>query len=469
MNLLKLYRLPKGTTLTEVVEHPHSVEYCVSYDHSRICPDCSGSNCVVKGHKLTHANHLPLNETGTFLTFTRNRYLCKDCNSTFFDRPDWLHPDLNITMPLYHKAVFQLTDKKSQISVAADCNISPKMVSKVIADIVLDHPRTLPEALGMDEFTGDIGEWNAEQKRWKKKTQYLTTICDLTNIHNGVIDKDGRNSWIIDVLEERSIDFLKKHFTTYYSLEQRKAVKYFCCDMHGGFISLAKQIFPCAHICFDMFHIVQRLNRAINLTRLRIQRSYVVYTDGRRSFVPGKEDDYDFLQKSSRTLIMNEVERPVATERRKARLQRCFALSSDLEEVYNAVQEFHALKVDPGSIDIRPALLSDWIESHKNSDVPELRDVVNSIQNWRPYIQNTWKYFCSNASCEGLNREIKDVKRLACGYHTFAPFRKRILLSCGPMKHSYKPYSIRRERGKSVPNATSKSHKGADSFEAERE
>ena len=164
---------------------------------------------------------------------------------------------------------------------------------------------------------------------------------------------------------------------------------------------------------------------------------------------------------------MNEVERPVTTERRKARLQRCFALSSDLQEVYDAVQEFHALKVKPDAIDVRPALLSDWIESHKNSDVPELRDVVNSIQNWRPYIQNTWKYFCSYVSCEGLNREIKDVKRLACGYHTFFPFRKRILLACGPMKQSYKPYSIRQERRKSVPKATPKSHKGADLNEAE--
>ena len=446
MNLLKLYRLPKGTTLSKVIEHPHSVEYAIEYEHQRICPDCAGNNCVVKGHKLTHANHLPLNEIGTFLTFTRNRYLCKDCHTTFFDRPDWLHPVLNITMPLYQRAVVQLTDKQSMISVAADCGISPKMVTRIVDDITIEHPAKLPEALGMDEFSGDVGVWNKEKKKWEKKTQYLTTLCDLTNLHDGIVDKDGRNSWVIDVLEDRSIDFLRKHFTNNYTLEQRKAVKYFCCDMHGGFISLAKQLFPFAHICFDMFHIVQRLNRAINLTRIRIQRSYVVYTDGRRSFVPGKEDDYIFLQKSSRTLIMNETEKPISSERRKARLQRCFSLSSDLEEVYNAIQEFHALKVDAGPIDIRPALLSDWIDSHKYSDVPELRDVVNSIANWRPYIQNIWKYLCSNASCEGLNREIKDVKRLACGYHIFSTLRKRILLTCGPMKLTYKPYSIRRER-----------------------
>ena len=94
MNLLKLYRLPKGTTLSKVIEHPHSVEYAIEYEHQRICPDCAGNNCVVKGHKLTHANHLPLNEIGTFLTFTRNRYLCKDCHTTFLFAPTGFIPSL---------------------------------------------------------------------------------------------------------------------------------------------------------------------------------------------------------------------------------------------------------------------------------------------------------------------------------------------------------------------------------------
>ena len=446
MTCLQLYRLPKGARFIEAVEHPHSIEYVVDYKHVRVCPQCGGTNCVIKGHKLSHAHHLPLNDTGSFVTFTRNRYLCKDCRITFFDHPEWLHPLLRLTMPLFQRIVLQLTDKQSQISVAANCGISPKLVSKVLNDVIIDHPAKLPEAIGMDEFSGDVGTWNKEKKRWEKKTQYLTTICDLTNIRAGITDKEGRNSWVIDVLEERSIDFLKKHFTDNYTLEQRKDVRFFCCDMHGGFISLAKQIFPNANICFDMFHIIQRLNKAITLTRLRIQRSFVVYENGRRSFLPGRESDYEFLQKSSRTLTMNETEKPVTSARRQARLQRCFALSSDLEEVYNAIQEFHALKVNHGYPDIRPTLLSDWITAHEYSDVLELRDVVRSISNWRPYIHNTWTYLCSNASCEGLNREIKDVKRFACGYHLFEPFRKRVLLSCGPTKMSYKAFSIRKER-----------------------
>ena len=74
MTLKKLYRLPKGAKLIKTIEHPNSVEYVVSYGHSRICPQCEKTNCVIKGHKDMPIHHLPLNDKATFITFSRNRF-----------------------------------------------------------------------------------------------------------------------------------------------------------------------------------------------------------------------------------------------------------------------------------------------------------------------------------------------------------------------------------------------------------
>lgn len=444
-NNLKLYRLPKDVKLEAIDEHLHSIEYYVSFPPNRTCPFCTGNHCVIKDYRKQSVHHLPLNRTGTFMTFTLTRFLCKDCNKTFWERPEWLHPDLNATKGLFLDVFFQLSSKQSINLVAANCGISPDLAFKVLDAILIEHPSKLPEAIGIDEFSGDVGTWNPEKKHWEKQ-KLICNISDLSCLLDRDQNSSIRSSWVIDILPEISLQYLKNHFTANYSLEQRKEVKFFCCDMHSGFLSLARSVFPNAKICFDMFHIVQRLNRAITLTRIRTQRSYCSYKDGRRVFEDGKKVEYDYLQKSSRVLIMNETEKPINSTHRQERLQRCFKLSPDLEIVYSAVQEFHALKKDPDDHDIRPALLTDWVNTYKNSDVPELRDVVRSIVNWRTYILNTWKYTCSNASCEGLNREIKDIKRIACGYHDFERFRKRILLTSGPMKQEYQSFSIRKEK-----------------------
>ena len=459
MTLLKLYRLPEGVKLIKTLEHPNSIEYIVSCEpKSRVCPVCLGSNCVKKDHKVMSVKHLPLNNTGTFITFDRQRFRCKDCKTTFNHNPEWIHPDLKISMSLYRQVILKLTSCYSQIDIATSCCIPAKMVSNILNSIQLDHPATLPEALGMDEFHGNVGVWDKAKRKYVEKDTYLTTVCDMTMIHDGILDKNGRNSWIIDVFEERSIDYLKEFFSTNYSLEERKKVLFFCCDMFAGFTSLAKQLFPNANICYDMFHIVKRLNRAISLTRTRVMRSFIKDEKGKQIIIPGKEGDYKFLTKASRLLQTSETNYPVKSQRRKDRLQRCFNLSPDIEEVYYVVQEFHIIKDRKRnySPQDRLNLLNGWIHDHKDSSVVEVRDVVRSISKWKPYIFNTWRFLCSNASSEGLNRKIKEVKRNACGYHLFKPFRNKIILNCGPAKTVFRPYSIRKEkrtiihRGKAV-------------------
>ena len=445
--LHSLFRLPGGVKVIDVIRHPHLFEYSVTFPLNRACPVCGGNNTVIKGHsENSRIHHLPINEYGTFIRFDQTRLLCKDCKITFWYRPDWIHPHLDITMPLYHKIVLELCAHQATPKIASNCGVSQDMIFSVLNDLIIDHPSQLPEALGIDEFSGDVYTGS------EKKTKLLVNISDLSCLPERDPDERGRSSWIIDVLPDTSLAYLKAFFMENYTVEQRKAVRYFCCDMHGGFIQLARTVFPDAAICFDMFHIVKRLNKAINDTRLRVQRSFFDYKEGRRVFKDGMKQEYEFLQRASRILLINEIDRPIISQFIKDRLAHCYELSSDICIVRDAVQEFHELKTGHiiSGTDLRPRLLEEWIVRHKDSDVPELKDVVLSIRKWQPYICNTWKHICSNASCEGLNREIKDVKRIACGFNRFDSFRKRILLTCGPYKLEYQSFSIRSEKNSIV-------------------
>ncbi|WP_145357384.1 transposase, partial [Staphylococcus epidermidis] len=59
-----------------------------------------------------------------------------------------------------------------------------------------------------------------------------------------------------------------------YSLKLRQKVKTVTIDMYEPYMSLIKQLFPNAKIIIDRFHIVQSLNRALNMSRVHVMNCY---------------------------------------------------------------------------------------------------------------------------------------------------------------------------------------------------
>ena len=72
--------------------------------------------------------------------------------------------------------------------------------------------------------------------------------------------------------------------------------------------------------------------------------------------------------------------------------------------------------------------IREWIMVCKDSGLLEFEEAASTIENWLPYIVNSFidKRF-SNGYTEGLNNKIKVVKRVAFGYKNFDFFRLRLL------------------------------------------
>ena len=70
----------------------------------------------------------------------------------------------------------------------------------------------------------------------------------------------------------------------------------------------------------------------------------------------------------------------------------------------------------------------EWIETAKNYGINEMIDASKTIENWLPYIVNSFidERF-SNGFTEGLNNKIKVIKRVAFGYRNFRFFRLRLM------------------------------------------
>lgn len=425
--LSRLPNLPDSVRITEIISHEEYDEYLVVCDPllHRFCPYCGANECYIKDSGyLQTLRHTPAHDRATVVTFHKRRLYCKTCKATFMENPDWIHPSLRMTLPLYYKLCESLMNTSSLRSIAAMLNVSVTVVEHVLDSISFDRPEHLPETLCIDEFKGDSGEWDNQQKCWHGN-----------RYHCNIVSGDGDKGYVMDILPQISADYVKAYFRQFPPAE-RQRVKYFCCDMHNGFISVAREIFPQAHICIDMFHVVKRLNKALTDVRLRLQREMNAQ---------GDLEAFKLLHGSMKTLLLNEVSPKNALAashpKRKDKLIVLFHRFPELMEAYYAVQDFHILRNEPTPVHKRAALV-DWIDMYSRSSVPEVSLLAKRIHHWRIEIYNTWQFGKSNSPAEGLNNNIKVLKRVAYGHHDFETFRKRILLCFGPVRLVRKTISV---------------------------
>lgn len=424
----QLAHLPNEVTITRFEKHQSCLELFLSWPETgdTACPCCGSLYCISKGRSATKTiYHIPIGFSATFLTFSLQRFRCKDCGKYFTESPPWLHPSLRLSMELYLSICSSLQSVSSIRQISQELHIPEKTVSSTMNSVSFDLPHHLPRTLCIDEFRGDTGVWDSEHSRFVTSKFH----CNIS---------DGDAGCVLDVLPRIDLAYLEQYIRQ-FPIEERSCVKYFCTDMHGGFLSFARRFFPGVIICVDMFHVVQMLNENITAIRRRLQnelRDKAAFAKSRgnpalsRSFT----DQYSLLKGSSRILLTAEANQQASwkhhTQRNLMRLKEIFALSPELEEAYVALQEFHQIIRTP-QYALKRGLFSSFLDTYCHSEQEGLRHVANTFRRNRNYIQNTWKYDRSNAVCEGLNNRIKVLKRNAYGQHNFHNFRQRILFACG--------------------------------------
>ena len=439
----KLAQLPNEIRIDRFESHDHSLELFISWPapSETRCPECSSCSCIGKGRTgIKTVYHVPIGTSATYLSFSLQRFRCKDCGRYFTEHPSWLHSSLKITMLLYISTCMQLQSTESIKGISQTLRIPEKTVLSIMDSVDFSIPGNLPAVLCVDEFKGDTGTWNPDNKNFDT-TRFHCNICD------------GANGSVIDILPRIDLAFLES-YTCNFSVSQRKSVKFFCTDMHGGFLSYAKRFFPDATICVDMFHVIQMLNENINSVRRALQNELKDNADASRSWgdIRSAEDyirKYSTLKGASRLLLTADANKAGRWKgkfhKNSERVTRLLEDSPELEEAYTAMQEFHIILREPLYI-LKRSLFSEFLDKYCNSSYEGTRHVAHTFRRNRAYIQNAWKYGYSNAVCEGQNNRIKIIKRNAYGLHSFRNFRQRILFACGSTRFVTDSYTMSAER-----------------------
>ena len=238
--------------------------------------------------------------------------------------------------------------------------------------------------------------------------------------------------------------------------------------MRGGFSKAARACFPNARICIDPFHVVKLLNEAVDAVRCNAWRTLMEEARQLESHAAKAKDDGDIetasqkaleakkvrddakLVKSSKKILLTDPYNYDAywnrnEEKRNQRLKDLYAIAPQLEDARQALVEYHDVTVAATYKCFKQGHTK-WIDKYSECGLPPIRQAAFSIRKHHTGIENSWRYDKSNGATEGLNKKIKDIRRMAFGAHNFENFRRRALLACGPTTIDTVRYTIPDEK-----------------------
>ncbi|CIP77529.1 IS1167%2C transposase [Streptococcus pneumoniae] len=260
----------------------------------------------------------------------------------------------------------------------------------------------------------------------QKIAQKLIEKISMTDIaHQLAQDFDNLN--IITVLEGRTQAVIRNHFLR-YDRAVRCQVKIITMDMFSPYYDLAKQLFPCAKIVLDRFHIIQHLSRAMSRVRVQIMNQFHRKSHEYKAI----KRYWKLIQQDSRKLSDKRFYRPTFRMHltNKEILNKLLSYSQDLKHHYQLLL-FHFQNKEPEKF-------FGLIEDNLKQVHPIFQTVFKTFLKDKEKIVNALQLPYSNAKLEATNNLIKLIKRNAFGFRNFENFKKRIFIALNIKKERTK-------------------------------
>lgn len=381
--------LPELKILGQIELDGH-FEVTVRYRRDRVaCVSCDG--VMVKKHDSTfqRKRDRSLRDKKVILVLEKRRFKCLCCGKVFTE-PDEVFGSRRRSSQRLRRYLGRRAIRQAVSQVAKEEAVSESLVrhsfteeAKRLLGVDEQKPRA-GRVIGLDEFS-------------VKKRIFDTTISDL------------EERKVLGIVEGRGKDKLEEYFT---ALPEPGIVEVVAMDMHEPFRQAVQMCLPRANIVVDKFHVIRRVNEALDKVRIRLQGEE---SQGRRG-----------LLFNNRHLLLRKVESLSSDKQAKLRyllshypeLGKAWSLKEGLRQWYKSL-----------SRDEAEVSLCIWVDAIRKSGLKEFGAVLSMFRNWRNEILNYFDYHVTNGFVEGKNNRIKVIKRMAYGYRNVDNFRRRIFLS----------------------------------------
>lgn len=357
------------------------------------CPECHQITDKVLDRRWQNIKDIPIRNKQVIIRLEKKRYRCPYCGKRgITEKYDSIKPYARKTTR-YDKHMANEAAIKDYSRVAKENNLSYTAVEKAVCQqvdpIIAKRTKNLDnvEAISIDEFA------------ILKKHKY------------GVVISDPINKRIIDILSSRKKADLIKYFKSWPE-DKLHQIKYFSMDMWRPYKSVAKEVFPWAEIVVDKFHLVAKMNEALDNIRKKEQAKL------------GRVKRKRFYM--SRMLLKKRGED--LTDKDHQKLIKLFKLSPDLEKAWELKEEFRDLmQID--KLKEAKSALDDWYNRVSKSKLKPFYKAKKIIKRWENNVFNYFTTKITNGFAEGINNKIKLIKRIGYGVPNIKNLRRRVFHS----------------------------------------
>lgn len=311
----------------------------------------------------------------------------------------WAQAGSSFTL-LYEYDVLDLIGEGMSVSgVSRRLSIGDKRVSRIVT-------RHVSQALAAQSIE-PVKELSVDETSTRKGHNYFTVMSDrkakiVVGIGVGK-DKEAFAHALID-MEIRG--------------GSREEVRSVTMDMSRSYISSANEMMGQADIIFDRFHIVKKLNEAVDSIRRQDQKEHQELRKTR----------YLWLKNNSN--LSDEQQMNIAyLEATYPNIGTAYRLKELLRVVLDEAYYSHYLSP-----------LNAWMKKAWESRLEPIREFVNMLRRHWYGIKTYFKRVATNAFAERVNLKIQEIKRIAKGYRNTHNFVIMIYFHLGGLK--FKTHSI---------------------------
>jgi len=321
------------------------------------------------------------------LSFPKRRFICKNCNKPFSEKPEFIENRARTTNNFALEAVYALS-RSSFNTVCESYQTSYSFLSNSLKK--LSFNKAWPEGelrLGFDEHS-------------YAKRKMMITVCELgTRKLLAILPSYSREA-VMDYLDNRTE-------------EERSRVVELCFDMRFKQRKTVQEYFPKIPVVIDKFHVLFRL-------------AYLIDCD-RKFICPGLgRGKFENLKQS-----MRKPEHKL-TEKDKRYLNEKFVLYPELKvrwDIYQKLVRFYGSNdKDEGRTRLRD--ISDDIR--RLDKLSYLRPFAKTLETLEIDILNYFDNRTTNAFTEGVHTKIKMLKRTSYGFRNVEIYIKKMMLSFLP-------------------------------------
>lgn len=360
------------------------VEVVPRRNSKAICSGCGQAAPLYDRLNKRCFEFIPLWGFQVFLIYLMRRVNCPACGVRVEQVP-WARGKRELT-DTYQQYLAHWAKKLSWKEVAVSFQTSWEKVFHAVEYVVywgLEH-RDLSgvTAIGVDEIA------------WRKGHKYLTLVYQI----------DSDNTRLLWIGKDRTIKTFLRFFQ-FFGKEHSQVLAYVCSDMWRTYIKvIAKKAGQATHI-LDRFHVVAKLNKAIDEVRASEHRKM-------------KQDGYEPLLKNTRWCLLKRWEN--LTEKQEVKLKDLLQYNLQSVRAYLLKEDFNAFwdYVSPAWTE---KYLDRWCTRVMRSKIEPMKKVAKTIRRHKPLILNWFraKKAFSSGIVEGLNNKAKVTTRNAYGFRTY--------------------------------------------------